>query len=77
MAEQPPATASQQQFAIPTLLALTIIAADSAGVDLGANRDPQRIGALFDLPPNEVQAYCHEVFRRISVRIQQLGPRLL
>jgi len=71
--EEPP-EGGQSQFAQPTLLALAIIAADTAAYELGCRRSPALLGATFGLAPHAVEAYCAEVYRLIRARIAAPPP---
>ena len=68
-----PQASQQGAFAQPTLLALALIAADTAGADLGERRSPAALGALFSLDPVLVQAYCSAVHARLQRRLTLLA----
>ena len=54
------------QLAAPTLLALTLLAADATGTPMAAElRSPRMLGHLFGLLPEAVEAYCAAVSARV------------
>ena len=64
---EPAASASRTtQLAVPTLVALTLVAADATGTVVDASlRSPVALGQLFGLMPETVESYCAAVSTRV------------
>ena len=64
------------QLAAPTLLALTLLAADATGTVMAPElRSPRMLGQLFGLLPEVVEAYCAAVSARVHPYLSSVAQQ--